>query len=55
MARDSGYERVSLETGTMDAFAAARRLYETHGFEPCEPFGRYREKRGRVCMTRYLD
>jgi putative acetyltransferase len=37
-----GYRRVSLETGTMGEYAAARSLYSTAGFTPCEPFGQYR-------------
>lgn len=41
LARERGYTRVSLETGSMDFFAPARRLYERHGFVPCEPFGDY--------------
>ena len=49
-----GYERVSLETGTMDAFAAARSLYRTMGFAPCEPFGDYTNNAFSVCMTRSL-
>jgi putative acetyltransferase len=40
-ARARGIRRVSLETGAMDFFAAARRLYERAGFEPCGPFGKY--------------
>ena len=36
-----GYERVSLETGTQDYFAPARRLYARHGFRECPPFGEY--------------
>ena len=34
-------ERVSLETGTMAAFAPARSLYASVGFSPCEPFADY--------------
>ena len=37
-AADRSYERVGLETGTTDAFAAARSLYSKVGFVPCEPF-----------------
>jgi hypothetical protein len=33
--------RVSLETGSGEAFAAAVRLYTNFGFEPCGPFGDY--------------
>lgn len=40
-ARGRGVQRVSLETGSMDFFAPARRLYERAGFRPCAPFGRY--------------
>ena len=41
LARDHGCTRVSLETGTMAAFDAARGLYARHGFTPCGPFGDY--------------
>ena len=33
--------RLSLETGSTPQFAAALRLYEREGFEPCGPFGGY--------------
>ena len=46
-----GASRVSLETGTMEAFAAARSLYATFGFTACAPFGEYTEKPNSVCMT----
>lgn len=49
--RSQGYERVSLETGTMDALAAARRLYERAGFSPCAPFGEYADHPHGICMT----
>jgi putative acetyltransferase len=45
-----GYVSVSLETGTMDAFAAARRLYARAGFQPCEPFGEYTANPHSTCM-----
>ena len=41
VARQRGYERLSLETGRGDAFAAAIRLYERAGFVPCGPFAGY--------------
>lgn len=53
-AQQRNYERISLETGSMDAFAPARRLYETYGFALCEPFGNYVPDRNSVCMTRLL-
>jgi putative acetyltransferase len=41
LARERGYRRVSLETGSMAEFAPARALYARAGFEPCGPFGGY--------------
>ncbi len=49
-----GYARVSLETGTMDAFAPARALYANAGFEPCGPFGDYAESADNTFMTLVL-
>lgn len=46
-----GYSRVSLETGTMDEFAAARALYARAGFEDCPPFADYFDSPNSVCMT----
>ena len=51
VARERGFERISLETGAMDAFAPARALYASAGFEPCEPFGDYRPSRNSTYMT----
>ncbi len=42
-ARRMGLTRLSLETGSTPAFAAAHRLYVRHGFLPCGPFGSYRD------------
>ena len=41
VARQRGYQRLSLETGSTEAFAAAIRLYNRFGFIACEPFGDY--------------
>ena len=49
-----GYERVSLETGTMEAFAPARELYRRFGFDPCLPFAQYFEDPYSICMTKVL-
>jgi putative acetyltransferase len=54
-ARRRGYRRVSLETGTMDAFAPARALYEGAGFTPCEPFAAYRLSPHTAYFTIALD
>ena len=53
-ARRRGYRRLSLETGSMDGFAAARRLYERAGFGYCAPFGDYSDDPNSVYMTRAL-
>lgn len=42
-AKSRGYERLSLETGSGDAFDAAHGLYLRYGFEYCPPFGDYVE------------
>lgn len=42
-ARSRGYKRVSLETGSGEAFDAAHALYRQFGFTECGPFGDYRE------------
>jgi putative acetyltransferase len=55
VAETRGYLRVSLETGTMDAFAAARSLYRKAGFKPCAPFGPYTVNPYSVCMTLALE
>ncbi|MCY8317429.1 GNAT family N-acetyltransferase [Bacillus vallismortis] len=53
-ARKRGYERVSLETGSMASFEPARKLYESFGFQYCEPFADYVEDPNSVFMTRKL-
>ena len=53
-ARRRSYERLSLETGSMEAFAAARNLYASFGFQECGPFGDYVLDPYSVFMTREL-
>jgi putative acetyltransferase len=54
VAAERGVSRVSLETGAMDAFAPARSLYASMGFEPCGPFGDYAPSANSAFMTRVL-
>jgi putative acetyltransferase len=54
-ARRRGYRRVSLETGSMEAFAPARSLYLGTGFAACRPFGDYRESPNSVYLALDLD
>lgn len=53
-AQARGYRRLSLETGSMAYFEAARRLYAKHGFTYCAPFVGYREDPNSVFMTKEL-
>lgn len=53
-AQRLGYQRLSLETGSMDAFEPARRLYESFGFQYCQPFSDYTEDPNSVFMTKEL-
>jgi putative acetyltransferase len=54
-AADQRYQRVSLETGSMEAFAPARRLYAKVGFVPCAPFAKYPDSVNSAYMTISLD
>jgi putative acetyltransferase len=54
VARTRGYQRISLETGSMAAFEPARRLYARNGFEVCEPFGDYVPSSYSTFLTREL-
>jgi len=51
VARDRGFRRLSLETGSMAGFAPARSLYASAGFEECGPFGSYRSSPNSTFMT----
>ena len=53
-ARKRSYERLSLETGSMDAFQPAQMLYASFGFAHCPPFADYRPDRNSVFMTKAL-
>lgn len=50
-ARQRGYQRLSLETGSMDGFIPSRKLYQRYGFEVCAPFGAYVEDPYSVFMS----
>jgi putative acetyltransferase len=51
VARSRDYERLSLETGSMEAFKPAQQLYESFGFAYCGPFGEYVEDPNSVFMS----
>ena len=50
-ARRRRYDRLSLETGAIDAFRPARTLYESFGFAYCAPFAEYTPDPNSVFMT----
>jgi putative acetyltransferase len=50
-ARRRSYTRLSLETGSMEAFKPAQSLYESFGFTFCTPFADYRDDPNSVYMT----
>lgn len=53
-AQRRSYQRLSLETGSMEAFAPAHRLYASFGFEECAPFADYVEDPYSIFMTKEL-
>ena len=53
-ARQTGLARLSLETGTAEPFAPARRLYHRNGFVSCPPFGSYSSDPLSIFMTRLI-
>lgn len=54
-ARQRGYRRLSLETGSAPAFRPALSLYEKFGFRHCGPFGEYRDDPFSRYLTLELD
>jgi putative acetyltransferase len=53
-AKQRGYQRLSLETGSPAAFVPARELYARFGFRYCGPFADYVDDPYSVFMTREL-
>ena len=54
VAKQRGYQRLSLETGSPAAFVPARELYARFGFRYCGPFADYVDDPYSVFMTREL-
>lgn len=52
-ARDLGYDRIVLETGTKQPEAIA--LYEHFGYTRCEPFGQYKDSSSSRCYEKALN
>jgi putative acetyltransferase len=53
-ARRRGIQQISLETGAIPFFDAARALYEKNGFEYCGPFNGYKDDPNCVFMSREI-
>ena len=53
-AKSSGIERMSLETGTNEAFKPARELYKSLGYNSCDAFGDYVLSEDNMCMTKLI-
>jgi putative acetyltransferase len=53
-ARQLGFTRLSLETGTQPSFAPARALYLAEGFTECGPFEGYHPDPNSVFLTQRL-
>ena len=51
VARHAGVSWLGLETGSMEEFLPARRLYTSAGFRECAPFGDYTVTPHSVCMS----
>ena len=53
-AKNNGVYRMSLETGTNEAFRPARELYKSLGYESCDAFGDYVLSEDNMCMTKLI-
>ncbi|GAA6172478.1 GNAT family N-acetyltransferase [Colwellia sp. KU-HH00111] len=54
VAQQQSYKKVSLETGTADAFIPAQKLYQKFGFIPCKPFAHYTLDPYSMFFTKHL-
>ena len=53
-AKHRKYKRVSLETGSMEAFTPAHNLYVRFGFKKCRPYADYCEDPYNIFMTKEM-
>lgn len=54
VAIERGYSCLYLETGTEPFFEPAQQLYRSFGYQPCQPFGSYREDPNSLYMIKDL-
>ena len=48
-------KRLSIETGSVEFFAPARKLFNGCGFKPCPPFAHYKEDINSLYFTKHLN
>ncbi|PAJ73386.1 GNAT family N-acetyltransferase [Pseudoalteromonas sp. NBT06-2] len=48
------YKKLSLETGTMNSFIPAQKLYQEFDFDVCEPFGDYQDDPYSMFMSKNI-
>ena len=48
-------KRLSIETGAGAFFEPARKLFNSSGFEPCEPFAHYKNDINSLYFTKLID
>ena len=53
-AKDLGIKKLSIETGSGEFFAPARRLFDKCGFKPCPPFAHYKEDVNSLYLSKLL-
>ena len=54
-AKKLNINKLSLETGSGEFFAPARKLFDNCGFKPCPPFAHYKEDVNSLYFTKLLD
>lgn len=54
-AKKLDIKRISLETGAGKFFDPARRLFKKCNFEPCQPFGHYKEDLNSLYLTKLIN
>lgn len=54
LARNRNLTRLYIETGSLDGYAAARKLYFKAKFQECSVFGRYSKHSDILCMVKEL-
>ena len=54
-AKKLDIKRISLETGAGKFFEPARKLFNSSGFKPCEPFAHYKNDINSLYFTKLID